>query len=232
MRPLVFASYNIHRCIGIDGRHEPDRVAAVIRELDADVIALQEVDARYHVEDGLDQIVHLAAASGLEAVPGPVLRSHRGTYGNGLLVRAGVVDVRHVDLSHRNRERRGALDVDLEIEDRRVRVVAAHLGLRALERRRQIGRLLNLLRDHTEAPLVLLGDFNEWFARSPLLGRLHRRFGPMPSLRTFPSRFPVFALDRIWVQPRASLLGVSVHRSPLARAASDHLPLTARVRVG
>ena len=62
-------------------------------------------------------------------------------------------------------------------------------------------------------------------------GCLHRRFGPMPSLRTFPSRFPVFALDRIWVQPRASLLDVRVHRTPLARRASDHLPLTARVRL-
>jgi len=98
-----------------------------------------------------------------------------------------------------------------------------------VERRRQVARLLGLLRDHTDTPLVLLGDFNEWFVGSPLLIRLHRRFGPMPALRTFPSRFPVFALDRIWVQPRASLLDVRVHRSPLALRASDHLPLTARV---
>jgi endonuclease/exonuclease/phosphatase family metal-dependent hydrolase len=231
MRSSVFASYNIHRCIGIDGRHEPDRVAAVLREIDADVVALQEVDARYHVEDGVDQIVHLAAATGREAVPGPVLQNHRGTYGNGLLVRAGVVSVRQIDLSHRGRERRGALDVELKIDQHRVRVVAAHLGLRAAERRRQIGHLLGLLRDHRDTPLVLLGDFNEWFVRSPLLVRLHRRFGAMPSLRTFPSRFPVFALDRIWVQPRAALLDVRVHRSPLARRASDHLPLTARVRL-
>jgi endonuclease/exonuclease/phosphatase family metal-dependent hydrolase len=229
MRPVVFASYNIHRCIGVDGRHDPDRVAAVIGELDADVVALQEVDARYHVEDGVDQIVHLAAATGYEAVPGPVLRNHRGTYGNGLLVRAGVLDVRQIDLSIRRRERRGALDVDLRIDRRRVRVVAAHLGLSAAERRRQVGHLLGVLSDHGDEPLVLLGDFNEWLARSPLLHRLHRRFGATPALRTFPSRFPIFALDRIWVQPRPALAEIRVHASRTARTASDHLPIRAVV---
>jgi endonuclease/exonuclease/phosphatase family metal-dependent hydrolase len=230
MRPLVFASYNIHRCIGADRRHAPDRVAAVIRELDADVVALQEVDARYHVEDGVDQIVHLAAELGYVAVPGPVLRNHRGTYGNGLLVRAGILDVRRIDLSHRGRERRGALDVDLEVGRHRVRVVAAHLGLRAAERRRQIASLLGLLDSYADLPLVLLGDFNEWAVGSPLLARLHRRFGATPGLRTFPARYPVFALDRVWVQPYGCLVGVRVHRSRLARSASDHLPITAGVR--
>jgi endonuclease/exonuclease/phosphatase family metal-dependent hydrolase len=229
MRPLVFTSYNIHRCIGVDGRYEPDRIAGVIRELAADVVALQEVDARYHVEHGVDQILHLAAAAGYEAIPGPVLRNHCGTYGNGLLVRGGVLNVRRIDLSHRGRERRGALDVDLKLDRRGIRVVATHLGLRAAERRRQVGRLLALLRDDVETPLVLLGDFNEWFVGSPLLQRLHRRFGPTSGLRTFPSRFPVFALDRIWVQPRRALLEVRVHASRLARQASDHLPIRAVV---
>jgi endonuclease/exonuclease/phosphatase family metal-dependent hydrolase len=228
MSSIVFASYNVHRCIGMDGRHDPDRVAAVVRELAADVVALQEVDALYHVENGVDQIVHLAEATGYQALAGPVLRNHRGSYGNGLLVRSRVLEVRQVDLSVRGRERRGALDVDLRVGGVPVRVVAAHLGLRARERRYQVGRLLRLLRDHGRG-LVLLGDFNEWLARSPLLGRLHRRFGPTPGVRTFPARFPVFALDRIWVQPHAALRRVEVHATPLARRASDHLPIRAAV---
>src|SRR3990172_7776992 len=99
MRALTLASYNVHRCIGRDRRHDPDRVAAVIRQLDADVVALQEVDARYHVEDGVDQIVYLAAATGYAAVPGPVKRNHRGHYGNGLLIRHELLGVRRIDLS-------------------------------------------------------------------------------------------------------------------------------------
>jgi endonuclease/exonuclease/phosphatase family metal-dependent hydrolase len=229
MFPLTFASYNIHRCIGLDGRHDPDRIAAVLCELEADVIALQEVDAGYHVDDGIDQIVHLAQATGFKAVSGPVLKNHRGTYGNGLLIRHEPVRVRRVDLSVPGRERRGALDVDLEIDGVRVRVVAAHLGLRPRERQVQVSRLLDALRGHDGGPMVLLGDFNEWLTVSPVLNRLHRRFGRSPGVRSFPSRFPVFALDRVWVQPRAALLNVEVHTSPRARVASDHLPVRALV---
>ena len=229
MSQLTFASYNIHRCIGLDGRHDPDRIADVLRELEADVIALQEVDARYHVDDGVDQIAHLAEAVGYQAVPGPVLKSHRGSYGNGLLTRHPLVRVRRVDLSVPGRERRGALDADLEIDGTRVRVVAAHLGLRPRERQIQVSRLLDALRGHDGGPLVLLGDFNEWLTVSPVLNRLHRRFGRSPGVRSFPSRFPVFALDRVWVQPRAALLQVEVHASPRARVASDHLPVRALI---
>ena len=226
---LIIASYNVHRCIGLDRRHDPDRVAAVLRGLEADVIALQEVDARYHVEDGLDQIAYLAEATGYEAIPGPVLQTHRGTYGNGLLVRRPPSAVRRIDLSVGRRERRGALDVDLEIEGAAVRVVATHLGLGARERWLQVGRLLAALREHGERPLVLIGDFNEWLRGSPLLRRLNRRFGTTPGPRTFPSRFPVFALDRIWVQPRAALVSVATYAGEEARFASDHLPIRAVV---
>ncbi|MCW8141795.1 MAG: endonuclease/exonuclease/phosphatase family protein, partial [Planctomycetota bacterium] len=82
-----FATYNVHRCIGADGRYDADRVAAVIRELDADVVGLQEVDARYHLENDLDQIEYLQEATGMTAVAGPTLTNHRGYYGNALLTR-------------------------------------------------------------------------------------------------------------------------------------------------
>jgi endonuclease/exonuclease/phosphatase family metal-dependent hydrolase len=224
---LVVASYNVHRCVGLDGRHDPDRVADVIRDLEADVVALQELDSRYHIEDGLDQIVYLAATTGYEAIPGPVRVRALGNYGNGLLLRRPPLAVRRIDLSVRGREERGALDVDIDVDGTEVRVVAAHLGLNAGERRIQVGRLLDALAEHRDRPLVLLGDFNEWMRGTPLLRRLNRRFGAIPSLRTFPSRFPVFALDRIWVQPRRAIRGLVVHGAGAARVASDHLPIRA-----
>jgi endonuclease/exonuclease/phosphatase family metal-dependent hydrolase len=220
------ASYNVHRCVGRDGRHDPGRVAKVIEELQADVIALQEVDYRYHIRRGVDQLRFLAEATGLESVWGPVLYGPRsGEYGNGLLTRHEVLAVRGIDLSVPRHQRRGALDVDLSVHGTRVRVVAAHLGLGLNERQTQVRRLLQALHDHDGAPLVLLGDFNEWRPPSRPLRRLHRHFGRTPGLRSFPSNFPLFALDRIWVQPRAALVAIEVHSSHWARRASDHLPV-------
>lgn len=222
---LTVASYNVHRCIGRDGRHDPGRVAKVIEELQADVVALQEVDFRYHVRRGVDQLRFLAEATGLQSVWGPVLYGTRGQYGNGLLTRHEVLAVRGIDLSVARHQRRGALDVDLAVHGTRVRIIAAHLGLGLNERQIQVRRLLQALDSHGGGPLILLGDFNEWRPPSRPLRRLHRHFGRTPGVRSFPSNFPLFALDRIWVQPRSALVALEVHTSRWARRASDHLPV-------
>jgi endonuclease/exonuclease/phosphatase family metal-dependent hydrolase len=226
---VAVASYNVHRCVGRDGRHDPGRVAKVIEELRADVIALQEVDFRYHLRRGVDQLRFLAEATALQSVWGPVLYGPRGQYGNGLLTRHEVLAVRGIDLSVPRHQRRGALDVDLAVHGTRVRVIAAHLGLGMNERQIQVRSLLQAIADHDGDPLILLGDFNEWRPPSRPLRRLHRHFGRTPGVRSFPSNFPLFALDRIWVQPRSALVAVAVHTSHWARRASDHLPVRAEI---
>ena len=233
-RGLTVASYNIHRCYGRDGRHDPDRIAAVIRELDADVVALQEVESMPRSEAGaeqagLDQFEYLAVATGFGVVAAPTLMNHRAQYGNVLLTRHPVVDVRRVDLSVPGREPRGAIDVDVAVGTRRVRVIATHFGLRVRERRDQVRRLLAAVGDDRDAALVVLGDFNEWIPGVGVLQALHARLGHGTAIRTFPARRPLLALDRIWVQPAAALLDVHVHASDRARAASDHLPICARL---
>lgn len=219
---LRVASYNVHRCIGTDGRHDPDRVAAVIRELAADVVGLQEVSCRRSA-GGIDQLVHLARATGLEPIAGPTVCGPDHDVGNALLTSRPVLAVRRVDLSFGRREPRGALDVTLDAHGERVQVVVTHLGLRAAERRRQVASLLELL-DGADR-LVLLGDFNEWFPAAAALRRVHATLGQGLAVRSFPSRRPLFALDRIWVWPRLALAGFGAHVSPLARVASDHLPV-------
>lgn len=225
---LVVASYNVHRCVGADGRHDPERTARVIRELDADVVALQEVDARYHLEDGLDQFEMLARLTGYEAVPGPTLESHRGQYGNALLSRIPIERVRKLDLSFRRREPRGALDVELGWAGRGLRVIATHLGLARAERQHQVARLRSVLPEGNH-PLVLLGDLNEWRPASRGLGPLVRYFGHGRRVRTFPARLPVVPLDHVFVQPQELVRDLRAHRSPLARRASDHLPVVAEL---
>ncbi len=224
MRSLRIATYNVHRAIGSDGRTDPARVLAVLREIDADVYALQEVEAH---DDGADMLAWLGCELGYQAVPGTTLKRRDGHFGNGVLTRCPVNQKRITDLSWRGREPRGAIAVDVDCSGARLRVVATHLGLRPAERRDQVQQLLQLFKEHPHERSVLLGDLNEWFLWGRPLRRLHRHFRSTPAPATFPARAPFLALDRIWTHPRAMVRGLAVHRSALARAASDHLPLVA-----
>jgi endonuclease/exonuclease/phosphatase family metal-dependent hydrolase len=227
------ASYNIHECVGSDGRRDPARVAAVLREIDADIIGLQEVDARPGPTSESMQMQYLAATLGHHAIAGPTLQRVGGSeYGNALLTRRRVLDVRRIDLTVYRREPRGAIDVDLDVGGTTLRVLVTHLGLLPGERRRQVRRLLDLLGSGRSQIVVLCGDINEWFAIGRPLRWLHARLGRTAAIPTFPSAFPVFALDRIWVHPRPAVATLAVHASPTARLASDHLPLLADIRLG
>ncbi len=227
---FVVASYNIHGGIGVDGRFLPKRIAGVISELQADIVALQEVESR---STGFDMLAYLRDETGYHAIPGPTLIRHDGEYGNALLTRFPPSRVRQIDLSVGRHEPRGAIDATLSCPDglhaAPLRVIATHLGLWPGERRMQVRRLLSSLAEHPGVPTVLLGDVNEWFLWGRPLRWLHAYFDGAPHVPTFPSRMPVLALDRLWCCPRSVLASVSSHRSPLARIASDHLPLLARL---
>jgi endonuclease/exonuclease/phosphatase family metal-dependent hydrolase len=228
---LRLASYNIHIGVGRDGRFHPERLTAVVRELDADVIALQEVQLGAGT---YDMLTHLERATGYARLAGPTLRHPtHGHFGNAVLSRLPIVAHRCLDLSVAGREPRGALDATIDCGDGvGLRVLATHLGLLPTERRDQVRRLLREVNADTHrGPTALLGDLNEWFLWGRPLRWLHAHFGRPPALPTFPSGCPVAALDRIWVKPRQCLRGLAVHRSPLARLASDHLPVVATLDV-
>jgi endonuclease/exonuclease/phosphatase family metal-dependent hydrolase len=205
------------------------RVATVLREIDADVVGLQEVDACPGRTSDSMQMQYLSDVLGLHAIPGPTIVRHDGTYGNALLTRCPVMDVRHIDLTVYRREPRGAIDADLKVHGTVARVVVTHLGLLPGERRTQVRRLLDALGERKSDLLILCGDINEWFAVGRPLRWLNARLGQNISLATFPSAFPVFALDRVWVHPATAVATRSVHATPAARHASDHLPLTADI---
>ncbi len=219
---MTFATYNIHQCTGWDGRYDPHRILGVLHELEADVIALQEVNSRDH--HGLELLNWFAQETQLRAIAGPTLLRHAGHYGNAVLTRCNEQEIRRIDLSQPGREPRGAIDLDIECEEDHLQVIATHLGLKPAERRIQVQRLLE--RCGTKH-CVLMGDLNEWFLWGRPLRWIHNLFGHAPALPTFPAMCPVFALDRIWIRPPGTLVRMDVHRSALARRASDHLPLKA-----
>ena len=224
------ATYNIHRGRGLDGQERLDRIASVLTELDASLVALQEVFA--------GQAEALAAATGMHAAFGVTRHLPAGPYGNLCLSRWPVVLQRRHDLSVAGREPRGCLRIDVDLAGRpagRLHVFNVHLGLGYRERIHQARRLAALLDDERAAgrlagPLVVLGDFNEWFhggASRVLRAAFQasgRRPGPRRTGRTHPSPWPVFPLDRIYHDAALRPLHVAVHRSRLARVASDHLP--------
>jgi endonuclease/exonuclease/phosphatase family metal-dependent hydrolase len=227
---LNVASYNIHRCIGTDMRCDAARVATVIGELGCDTIGLQEVSSRPGPTTDSMQLDYLARATGMTAVAGSTIIKHGGDYGNALLTRRRILDVKRHDISFRRFEPRGALEVDIEVDGEKVCVLVTHLGLRLTERRFQVRKMLEVLRKlPMHQAVVVLGDMNEWLPLGHPLRWLHELLGKPPSERSFPVWLPMLALDRVWVRPAGSLREFRVHRSALARKASDHFPVRALV---
>jgi endonuclease/exonuclease/phosphatase family metal-dependent hydrolase len=226
----LFASYNVHKCVGTDRRFDPGRIAAVIAEISPDVLALQEADKRFGDRRGLLDLAALREATGLEPVP--IANGHmgHGWHGNLLLTRGGATrQVRQVTLP--GLEPRGALMADVMLEVGAIRVVGVHLGLLRHSRLLQVTSLISHAADATSLPVLMMGDMNEWRRerRSALLG-FASGLGPVaPGVPSFPAYYPVLALDRMVARPAGILGPVEAHSTPLSRRASDHLPIKARV---
>lgn len=226
---LRIASYNIHACIGIDGRFDPARIAAVIREIDADIIALQEVE--HHLIDEEDLLDYLARTTGYQPVAGPTLMRETRHYGNALLTRLPVINSQSRDISVPPYEPRAVIEAQLAAGEKTLTVMATHLGLWPAERRMQVRQVLLLLEQQSTDINLLLGDLNEWFLWGRPLRWLHNFFRRSRHIRTFPANFPLFSLDRIWVTPENYLLQLHSHRTELSRKASDHLPIVAEIQL-
>jgi endonuclease/exonuclease/phosphatase family metal-dependent hydrolase len=227
-RAFRVATWNIHAAVGTDGRYVPGRVVDVLKEIDADIVALQEVAS---AEAHADFLGDLERATGFHLVAG-LLRQRRGhDFGNAILSRFAVLSVERLDLTVGGYEPRGALDVCVDVgAPTPLRVMATHLGLRPGERREQVRRILGVVERDSPHPTLLMGDLNEWYLWGRPLRWLHSHFREIPAAPpTFPARRPVFALDRIGVSPTGSVRRLARHSSTLARVASDHLPLVAEI---
>lgn len=230
-RRIVAATYNIHRCVGTDGRYSPSRIALVLEELDADIIGLQEVDSRLAAAGACDQLTFLAQRLGFHVAAGLNIVCHRGHYGNALLSRWPILASRLIDLSAVGREPRGGIDADVAwpAEDGALRVIVTHLGLRAWERRRQMVSLLGHIRGREDAsrPLLLMGDFNEWVRSGPVSRSLSGAMSCEDYVASFPARWPLLPLDRICGRSLTLSRRPARHVSDTSRVASDHLPVRA-----
>ena len=233
---LRVATYNIHKCRGLDRRVSPERIVAVLREIEADVIALQEVVCVQGQEDQHDQAHFIARQLGMDFRLGENRQLAGAAYGNVVISRYPIAFARNHDISIAGREQRGCLRVDIDLHGRHLlHVYNVHLGTSFFERRHQARQLLTediLINGGHVGPRLLLGDFNEWTRglASRLLAehfdcadlRLH-----LGRTRTYPGILPVMHLDHIYFDDDLRLQGGVLHRSPTALIASDHLPIVA-----
>lgn len=234
---LRIATYNIHRSRGMDRRTMPMRVAEVIREMNADVVALQEVIGAG--PSGSGQAEEIGAALGMGWVMHSVRQLRNHHFGNVVLSRYPVVHHGHYDLSWRACEERACQRVDLDLEDGAVlHIYNVHLGTAVLERRYQAARLAAFVHDHRiKGPKIILGDFNEWMKglATKTLSALFKSIDIAQHLnrkRTYPGFFPMLHLDHIYYEGDVTVRRMELVRTRRALMASDHLPLVADFRIG
>jgi endonuclease/exonuclease/phosphatase family metal-dependent hydrolase len=233
---LRVATYNIHRCRGLDGRTRPERIAAVLRAIDADVVALQEVVGPGPHGGGHAEELGAMLGMGWVMAPARELRGHQ--FGNAVLSRFPIVHHSEHDLSWKTCEPRRMQRVDIAVHGWTLHLYNVHLGTAILERRHQALRLASMVTDrHIAGPKLVLGDFNEWMrglATKMLSARLNSvdLRNHLRRRRTYPGLFPILHLDHIYYEGRVEIVGIALPRTRLSLVASDHLPLVADVRIG
>jgi len=222
---LKFASYNVHKAVGLDRRRDPGRILDVIAEIGADVVAIQEADRRFGRRIATLPR-RMLAERGWQVAPVAVLPDSIGWHGNALLVREGIAVIEAEPLALPTLEPRGAVRVDLAHEGRHFRVIGMHLDLSGLRRRQQLETIFAHLRDHErELPTIAMGDLNEWLLQGGCFRAVPSGWSAVVPGASFPTRQPVARLDRFLHSPHWAVREAGVHLSPLAGRASDHLPV-------
>ena len=224
---LTFASYNIHKGVGLDRRRDPERILSVLHEIDADIIALQEADRR------IGERASVLPRADIDDTRWRVIEVARrprsiGWHGNALLVRRGIDIVSGDALDLPTIEPRGAACGEIVVEGHSLRVIGTHLDLSGLRRRDQIRSLLGFCSAcDRNLPTVIMGDFNQWGRQTGAMREFAQGWHIVTPGRSYPSRQPVATLDRIVASTHWNVVSSDVHHTALSTVASDHLPVKA-----
>ena len=228
---LTFASYNIHKGVGLDRKRDPERILSVLHEIDADIVALQEADRRIgerasvlpraEIDDTHWRVIEVAKR------PRSI-----GWHGNALLVRRDLEILSGEALDLPTLEPRGAACGEIVVEGRPLRVIGTHLDLSGLRRRDQIRSLLAFVGAcNRDLPTVIMGDFNQWGRTTGAMREFSPDWQIVTPGRSYPSRQPVATLDRIVASKHWRLVETEVHHTGLAAVALDHLPVIAKLEL-
>nr|WP_241664590.1 endonuclease/exonuclease/phosphatase family protein [Ningiella ruwaisensis] len=233
---LKIISYNIHSGVGTDEKFSYARIGKFLASQDADIVCLQEMDLRDPKLDKAEQIQALLAGHFTEFIPSPAVVTDHGYYGNAILSRVKKLQSRSVDISVESRQPRNIQDVLFDFGSQKLRVLNTHKGLKQYERMAQFEQLENvvdeILNEQTETghiPLLVTGDFNEWQFFPKSLKRINKKLHAHKLGATFPSKFPLFKLDRFWSKPAHIVHRAGILKTPETRYFSDHYPIFAEL---
>ena len=221
-------TYNIHSGVGRDKQHDYKRIGQFLANSGADVVLLQEMDTRPVERDTAQDIEDICANNTFRLIPSPAIRESNGWYGNAILTRFDVLKHDTVDVSQKGRQPRNVQIVELKTEKTPLTVVNTHKGLKRFERRSQFSMLhehLSQRLKERKTPLFLAGDFNEWQFFSKAFKALNQLLSQQKIGATFPSQFPVFSLDRVWVTEDIEVKSCRKLKNAKTRVYSDHLPV-------
>ena len=229
---MKVATYNIHKAIGADGIYAPERILATLTEIDADIVVLQEADRRYGRRISVLPFAMIAESTPYRAVELDHDPSSLGWHGNAALVSSRVKVTAAIRLELPSIEPRGAILVEMLVDNHELRVGGMHLDLTGLRRRQQARSLhAHVLARGCIMPTVLMGDLNEWRGRGGCNADFARDYRVAPTAASFPARLPLGRLDRIMGSRGIKILSSGTHRSRLSRIASDHLPVWATLQI-
>ncbi|MGH9882901.1 MAG: endonuclease/exonuclease/phosphatase family protein [Pyrinomonadaceae bacterium] len=242
MFPFRVVTYNIHKCRGLDGRRRPKRIAEVLKQINADIVALQEVVGMDAPERERNQVRAIAEELGFDFRIGENRQLRGCAYGNAVLSRLPMIAARNHDLTWLKNEPRGCLQVTIALDNEKsqhlLQIYNVHLGTSFFERRYQARRLLDVVTNssHPSSPRIVLGDFNEWTRglATHLLSYHFNNAEPQQRpgrARSYPGVLPLLHLDHIYYDSSLELINITVHRSALALVASDHLPVIGDFRL-
>lgn len=227
---LKVASYNIRKSLGTDRRRRPDRIMQILAELNADIVALQEVDRRFGTRVSTLSSDMIVDHSAYMPVRFGIRQESLGWHGNAILVRKGVEIIAQQRIDIPSFEPRGAVLADVRLDGKLVRIIGMHLGLMGTTRLKQAQAIVGYLEKvEGKAPTIIMGDLNQWAPDGGCLAQFavhHTVIAPGPS---FHSRRPMLGLDRIITSRDIGLVDTGVHNSALAARGSDHLPVWARL---
>ena len=229
---LKVATYNVRKCVGTDRKRDPNRIINVLKEIDADIIALQEADRRFGARESSISTDLLESSTDWTAAPLDVRPHSIGWHGNAILLRNGIKlrDAHPLDLPML--EPRGAVMVEIESDGAPLRVIGVHLDLSGLWRRKQVRWLLAYLdAQPRHLPTIIMGDFNQWSDRGALSEFAFHHHRILKTPNSFHSSRPIAQLDRIIVSHDINVTEFGAHNSPLSQRASDHLPVWANLSV-
>lgn len=229
---LKVATYNIRKCVGLDRKRDPERILDVLRELDADIIALQEADYRFGQRETSIPFHNIDEETPWKHVPWGKRPNGIGWHGNAILVRDEYEIGVHKPLDLPTLEPRGAVMSEVETPHGKLRIIGVHLDLSGLWRRRQIRHLLSFLdNEGNHIPTVIMGDFNQWSDRGALSEFAFHHHRILKTPRSFHTARPVARLDRIIVSHDLTAKATGCHESALAKKASDHMPIWAKIKI-